>query len=150
MLEIFIDGDACPVKDEIIRVAERHKLKINIACNKWIRFPFTNVEIKQIVVETTPDAADNWIADNVKEFDVVITSDIPLASRCLLKKALVLRPNGDEYNDDNIGMALSMRELNSFLREIGEKSNSNSCFTQKNRSDFLSALETTVQKALRR
>lgn len=149
MLEIFIDGDACPVKDEIIRVAERHKLKINIASNKWMRFPFTNVEIKQIVVEATPDAADNWIADNVKEFDIVITSDIPLASRCLLNKAFVLRPNGDEYNDDNIGMALSMRELNSFLREIGEKSNSSSCFSKQDRSRFLSVLETTVQKSKR-
>lgn len=149
MLEIFIDGDACPVKDEIIRVAERHKLKINIASNKWMRFPFTNVEIKQIVVEATPDAADNWIAENVKEFDIVVTSDIPLASRCLLNKAFVLRPNGDEYNDDNIGMALSMRELNSFLREIGEKSNSNSCFSKQDRSRFLSALETTVQKSKR-
>lgn len=149
MVEIFIDGDACPVKDEIIRVAERHHLKVNVASNGWLRFPFANVEIKQVMLPKTPDAADDWIAENIKINDIVVTSDIPLASRCLQKKALAIRPNGTEFTEDNIGMSLGMRELNSFLREIGEKGSSNAAFTTKNRSDFLSKLETLIQRAKR-
>lgn len=147
MVEFFIDGDACPVKDEVIRVAERHNLKINVASNGWLRFPLTKIEIKQVMLPKTPDAADDWIAENIQEKDIVVTSDIPLAARCLKKKALAIRPNGTEFTDDNIGMALTMRELNSYLREIGEKGSLNGVFTQKNRSDFLSKLENLVQKA---
>ncbi len=149
MVEIFIDGDACPVKDEVLRVAERHKLKINVASNGWLRFPMTSIEINQVMLPKTPDAADDWIADNIKAYDIVVTSDIPLASRCLEKKAMAIRPNGSEFTQDNIGMALGMRELNSYLREIGEKGSCNSIFTSKNRSDFLSKLETLVQRAIR-
>lgn len=149
MVEIFIDGDACPVKDEVIRVAERHKLKVNVASNSWLRFPFTSIEIKQIMLPKTPDAADDWIADNIGANDIVVTSDIPLASRCLQKLALAIRPNGTEFTEDNIGMALTMRELNSYLREIGEKGSCNNAYTAKNRSDFLSKLETLVQRAKR-
>lgn len=149
MTEIFIDGDACPVKDEVIRVAERHKLKINVASNGWLRFPMTLVEIKQVMLPKTPDAADDWIADNINTNDIVVTSDIPLASRCLKKNALAIRPNGTEFTEDNIGMALTMRELNSYLREIGEKGSCNSAFTPKNRSDFLNKLEVLVQRAIK-
>lgn len=147
MVEIFIDGDACPVKAEVIKVAERHGIKINIASNAWLRLGEVGVEVNQVMVPKTPDAADNWIADNVKEGDVVITSDIPLASRCLLKKAYVLRPNGSDFTEDNIGMALGMRELHSFLRETEGKQTYNSGFTTQDRSAFLSRLETLVQKA---
>ena len=146
MVELYIDGDACPVKMEVVKVAERHKLKINIAGNAWIRFPFVSVEINQILVPKTPDAADNWIADNIKENDIVITSDIPLAGRCLQKKALALRPNGTEFTEDNIGMSLGMRELNNYLREIGEKGDYHASFTKQDRSNFLSSLETLVQR----
>lgn len=147
MVELFIDGDACPVKMEVVKVAERHQLKVNIASNGWIRFPFVSIEINQVMVEKTPDAADNWIAEHVCENDVVITSDIPLASRCLEKKALVLRPNGSEFTQDNIGMSLGMRELNNYLREIGEKADYHAAFSKNDRSNFLSALETMVQRA---
>lgn len=147
MVEIFIDGDACPVKAEVIKVAERHGIKINIASNAWLRLGEVGVEVNQVMVPKTPDAADNWIADNVKEGDVVITSDIPLASRCLLKKVFVLRPNGVEFNDDNIGIALGMRELHSFLREAQGTQTFNAGFTTKDRSEFLSRLETLLQKA---
>lgn len=149
MVEIFIDGDACPVKDEVIRVAERHQLKVNVASNGWLRFPYANVEIKQVMLPKTPDAADDWIAENIGANDVVVTSDIPLASRCLQKKALALRPNGTEFTQDNIGISLGMRELNTYLREIGEKGSCNSSFTAKDRSEFLSKLETLVQRAKR-
>ena len=149
MVEIFIDGDACPVKNEIIKVAERHKLKINIASNGWIRLGEVGVEVNQVMVATTPDAADDWIVDNIKEFDIVATADIPLASRCLEKGAYALRFNGSEFTPDNIGSSLAMRELHSFLRETGEQVSYNPSFSTKNRSDFLSKLETLVQRAER-
>ena len=149
MPEIFIDGDACPVKNEVIKVAERHRININVASNSWLRFPFTEIKINQVMLPKTPDAADNWIADNIKTNDIVITSDIPLASRCLNKSAFAIRPNGSEFTPDNIGTALGMRELNSFLREIGEQGSSNSSFIAKDRSNFLSKLETIIQKAIR-
>lgn len=146
MVEIYIDGDACPVKMEVVKVAERHGLKIHIAGNAWIRFPLVNVEINQVLVPKTPDAADNWIAEHISENDIVVTSDIPLASRCLEKGALALRPNGTEFTIDNIGMSLGMRELNNYLREIGEKGDIHSSFSKQDRSNFLSKLETLVQR----
>lgn len=149
MPEIYIDADACPVKNEIIRVAERHGLKINVASNAWIRFPFVNVELNQVVVEKTPDAADNWIADNVKPFDIVVTSDIPLASRCLAAMAFVVGAAGFEFTADNIGTSLGMRDFNAYLREIGAETKEPSSFTQKERSKFLNTLENIVQKSLR-
>lgn len=149
MIEIFIDGDACPVKNEVIRVAERHNLRVNVASNGWLRFPFSTVEINQVMLPKTPDAADNWIAEHIKANDIVVTSDIPLASRCLQKKALAIRSNGSEFTQDNIGMALGMRELNSYLREIGEKGSCHNSFTASDRSNFLSKLETLVQRAKR-
>lgn len=147
MPEIFIDGDACPVKNEIIRVAERHQIKINIASNSWLRLGTVNTDINQIMVEKKPDAADDWIAEHVAAQDIVITSDIPLASRCLQKQAYVLRPNGSEFTEDNIGTSLGLRDLNNYLREIGEKSDYHRSFSPQNRSNFLSALETIVQRA---
>lgn len=149
MTELFIDGDACPVKAEVIKVAERHRLKVNVASNGWLRFGEVGIEINQIILPKTPDAADNWIADNIKRNDIVITSDIPLASRCLAAGAFALRPNGSEFTNDNIGMSLGMRELNNFLREIGEKGSVNAVFTAKDKSNFLNNLENLVQKSLR-
>ena len=147
MVEFFIDGDACPVKDEVIRVAERHGLKINIAGNTWIRFPYVRVEVHQEIVPKSPDAADDWIAENVRSGDIVITSDIPLASRCLEQGAFVIRPNGEEYTSENIGMALGVRDLNKFLRESGGMETFHRPFSKQDKSKFLSALENVVQKA---
>ena len=117
--------------------------------NGWLRFPPVLIKINQVMLPKTPDAADDWIADNINAFDIVVTSDIPLASRCLAKNALAIRPNGTEFNDDNIGMSLGMRELNTYLREIGEKGSLSPAFTQQDRSNFLSKLENLVQKAIR-
>lgn len=150
MLEIFIDGDACPVKKEVIRVAQRHNLKINIASNSWLRFNDLAIELNQVILPKTPDAADNWIAEHIKPFDIVITSDIPLASRCLKVGAYAIRPDGSEFTPDNIGMSLGMRELNNFLREIGQKANSHAAFSPQDRSNFLSGLEVLVQKSLKK
>lgn len=149
MVEIYIDGDACPVKNEIIKVAERYSIKIWIVSNSGMRIPFSTTEIRQIVVEKNPDEADNWIAEKVSANDIVITSDIPLASRCLKVGAFAIRPNGSEFDEDNIGMALSSREINNFLREVGEKGNTHSSFSKEDRSKFLSTLDTVVQRAKR-
>jgi uncharacterized protein YaiI (UPF0178 family) len=150
LIEIYIDGDACPVKSEIIKVAERHNLKINVASNGWLRFGETSVEINQVMLPKTPDAADNWIAENIKKNDIAVTNDIPLASRCLNAGAIALRPNGSEFTSDNIGTSLGMRDFNSFLREIGEKGGVNPPFSQKDRSNFLNSFENIIQKALRK
>ncbi len=149
MTEFYIDGDACPVRDEVIRVAERHGIKINIAGNSWLRLPPVRIEVHRELVPAAPDAADDWIASHVAPFDIVVTSDIPLAARCIEKKAFVIRPDGGEYTAENIGAALGFRELNRFLREIGEKESGGRTFTGRDRSNFLSALENTVRKALK-
>lgn len=149
MTEIYIDSDACPVKNEVIRVAERHNLKIKAVGNSWIRFPPIRTELEQIVVEKTPDAADDWIADHIQPLDIVITSDIPLASRCLALGAFAVGSNGFEFTADNIGVSLGMRDFNAFLREIGSESKENKPFTQKEKSHFLNALENIVQKSIK-
>lgn len=145
MTRIFIDADACPVKDEIYRVAGRHKLMTYVVSNSWLRIPQSSL-IEQVVVDSGFDAADNWIADNTAEKDVVITSDIPLADRCLKNKAIVLGPSGKAFTEQSIGMSLAMRDLNTHLRDTGEISGYNASFTKKDRSNFLNVLENTLQK----
>ena len=148
MTRIFIDADACPVKDEIYRVAGRHKLLSYVVSNSWMRLPQSQL-IEQIVVDDGFDAADNWIAENCGPKDVVVTSDIPLADRCLKAGSVVLGPTGKAFNNSSIGMSLAMRDLNAHLRETGEISGYNASFTKKDRSNFLNVLENTVQKLKR-
>ncbi len=145
MTIIYIDADACPVKDEIYKVAGRHKLKTFVVSNSWLRIPQSPL-IEQSVVDDGFDAADDWIVDHVGEKDVVITSDIPLADRCLKKKAVVMGPTGKPFTEQSIGMALAMRELNTHLRDIGEISGKNAAFSKKDRSNFLNILENTLQR----
>ncbi|WP_373088330.1 YaiI/YqxD family protein [Sneathiella sp.] len=145
MTRIFIDADACPVKDEIYRVAGRHKLLTYVVSNSWLRIP-QSLLIEQIVVSDGFDAADDWIAENARPKDIVITSDIPLADRSLTKGATVLGPNGKGLSGQSIGMALAMRDLNAHLRQTGEISGYNAAFTKKDRSQFLNILENTIRK----
>jgi uncharacterized protein len=146
--EIFVDADACPVKPEIERVAERHKLIVHIVSNGGIR-PSQNPLIKTVIVPEGADAADDWIAEHITDADICITADIPLASRCLKKGAAVLRPNGRAFDEASIGMALGMRDLHKHLRETGQQT-FNAGFTKQDRSNFLNALETAIQSAKRR
>ncbi len=148
MLEIFVDADACPVRDEVIRVADRHELNVHIVCNGGIR-PSRDPRIQIIVVPDDPNAADDWIAERIDAGDIAITADIPLAARCLKKGALVLNHDGKPFTEAGIGMALAMRDLNQTLRESGEISGYNRSFSGKDRSRFLEALETTVHQAKR-
>lgn len=141
---LYIDADACPVKDEAVRVAERHGLEIVFVSNAWMRL-LEGPLIKRIVVSDGPDAADNWIAERATNGDIVVTADIPLAARCLKSGARVIGPTGKPFTEANIGQALSMREFSRHLRETGESKGYNASFTRQDRSRFLQALEEAVQ-----
>jgi uncharacterized protein YaiI (UPF0178 family) len=146
--EIYVDADACPVKAEVERVAGRHGLIVHIVSNGGIR-PSPHPLVKTVIVPEGADAADDWIADRIGGADICVTSDIPLASRCLKKSAAVLRPNGKPFDEASIGMALGMRDLHRHLRETGAQT-FNAGFTKQDRSNFLNALETAVQAAKRK
>jgi uncharacterized protein len=145
---IYVDADACPVKDEAVRVAERHGLEIHFVSNAFMRLPEGPL-IKRMVVPEGPDAADDWIAERIGAADVAVTADIPLAARCLKQGAQAIGPTGKPFTQAGIGMALAMRELSAHLRETGESKGYNAGFTRADRSRFLQALEEAVQRALR-
>lgn len=145
-MEIFVDADACPVKEEIFRVSYRHDLVVHLVSNSWLRIP-VGENVNKVVVGTEFDAADDWIAARASTGDICITGDIQLAARCLEAGAHVIGPNGKAFTNDNIGMALAMRELKSQLRDMGEDRGFNAAFTKQDRSRFSSALELAVQKA---
>ena len=148
-LNIYIDADACPVKEEVVRVADRHTIPVNLVSNTWMRGSDPPL-VRRITVADSPDAADNWIAEQVISGDIVITSDIPLAARCVAKGAKVLRPNGKPLNQDAIGMAVAMRDLSVHLRETGEITSGPLPFTKRDRLRFLDILEASIQSAKRR
>ncbi len=148
MIEIYVDADACPVKDEALKVADRHGLVIHYVSNSWMRLP-EGERVKRVVVAEGPDAADNWIADTIKPGDVVVTQDIPLAARCLKKGARAIGNTGKPFTEAAIGMALAMRDLSQHLRETGESKGLNAVFTRQDRSRFLESLEQAVQAAKR-
>lgn len=144
MTAIYIDADACPVKDEAVRVADRHKLAIHFVSNSWMRLP-ESLNVQRVIVAEGPDAADDWIATRATKGDIVVTADIPLASRCLKAGARVIGSTGKPFTEAGIGMALAMRELQQHLRETGESRGFNASFTRADRSRFLEALEHAVQ-----
>ena len=146
---IYIDADACPVKDEAVRVAERHGLTITFVSNAFMRLPEGPL-IRRVVVTEGPDVADDWIAERIEAQDVAVTADIPLAARCLKKNAQVIGPTGKPFTHEGIGMALAMRDLSAHLRETGESKGYNASFTKADRSRFLEALEHAVQRALKK
>ncbi len=146
MVKIYVDGDACPVKDEVMRVAERHNVKTVIVSNGGLR-PSRDPMIEHVIVPHGADVADDWIADNIDEKDIAVTSDIPLAQRCLDKKARVLGPTGRPFTDANIGMAIAMRGLKQDLRESGEIKGYNPGFTKADRSNFLQVLDRLLHQS---
>jgi uncharacterized protein len=146
--EIFVDADACPVKSEVERVAERHGLIVHIVSNGGIR-PNRNPLFRHITVAEGADAADDWIAEHIGASDIAITADIPLASRCLKKGARVLGPTGKIFTEDGIGLALGLRDLNKHLREATGNQTYNASFKKEDRSRFLNALENEIQAAKR-
>jgi uncharacterized protein len=148
MVEIYVDADACPVKDEVERVATRHQLKTWLVCDGGLR-PSQNPLLQLIVVTQGADAADDWIAEHIGQADICITNDIPLAGRCLKQGAFAIKPNGETYTDDSIGMALATREILQGLRDTGEITGGPRPFSKADRSKFLDRLEVTVQAAKR-
>ncbi len=148
MTAILVDADACPVKDEVYSVAARYLVPVLLVANSRMAVP-QGLDVEMIVVEGTPDAADDWIAENVRAGEVVITADIPLAARCLSAGAYVLGSNGRPFSEDSIGGALASRDLNAHLREVGASGGGPSGISQKDRSRFLSKLDEFVQRGLR-
>jgi len=146
--EIYVDADACPVKDEVIKVANRHELKTYMVSDGGIR-PYPSPLVELVIVEQGADAADDWIAENISDGDIAITNDIPLAARCLEQGAQALKPNGEAFTENSIGMALATRELMQGLRESGEITGGPRPFSKRDRSEFLNALEVVVQKLIR-
>ena len=148
MTRIFIDGDACPVKDEVLKVAGRHELPVVIVANRWHRIDHYLVE--QVVVAEGADAADDVIAERCGAGDVVVTADIPLASRCLAKGARPIDSRGRAFEEANIGMQLAMRDLMKDLRDQGAVTGGPAGFTRQDRSRFLDGLERLVRAAGKR
>lgn len=148
MLEIFVDGDGCPVKDETYVVATRYGVPVALVANSRLAVP-EGFGVELVLVEQGPDAADDWIAENVRPGDVVITSDIPLAARCLDVGARVLGTNGRVFSEDSIGNLLATRDLKTHLRESGVISGGPAPMSAKERSRFLSKLDELVQRGLR-
>ena len=145
---IYVDADACPVKDEIYRVGARYGLKVFIVANSFINVPRDPL-IERVVVSDGFDAADDWIAERVGPCDVVVTSDIPLASRCIKAGATVLGPNGKPFSEAGIGMALATRDLMQDLRAMGTISGGPRPFSRQDRSAFLQALDGALVKLRR-
>ncbi|MBB5695635.1 YaiI/YqxD family protein [Muricoccus pecuniae] len=142
-----MDGDACPVRDEVFRVASRHGLAVTVVSNgsRGVRLPDW---VRRVIVAEGADAADDWIAEAVRPNDVCVTADIPLASRCLAAGGLAIAPGGKVWDTDNIGGALAGREVSRHLRETGQETR-HAAFGAQNRSRFLEALELVVRTAMR-
>lgn len=147
-MKIFVDADACPVKPEVYRVASRYGLAVTLVANSRMRAP-DDGNVSLVVVSRGLDAADDWIVDHVEARDIVITADIPLASRCLEKGASVIGHTGRPFTEDNIGSALADRELLSDLRSAGEITGGPAPLTKRDRSLFLQKLDEAIQ-AIRR
>jgi uncharacterized protein YaiI (UPF0178 family) len=144
LLKIFVDADGSPVKTEVYRTAGRHGLQVAVVANSWMRVP-DHATVEMVVVDGKFDAADDWIVEHCGEDDIVITTDIPLAARCLKNNSRVLRPNGREFTEDNIGEALASREMMSDLRDLGTITGGPSPFQNRDRSRFLHRLDEIIQ-----
>ena len=147
MVAIWVDSDACPVKEEVIRVAGRYHLCVTFVSNQGMR-PSRLPNVQYKVVGAEFDAADNWIYENSSSGDIVITSDILLADRCLTKDCIAVSPTGRVFNKHNIGAIKATRELHAHLRETGDSAGHNPAFSAKDRSQFLQSLDSVIQRAM--
>ena len=153
MIALYIDADACPVKQEIYRVAERHALKgtaikVFVVSNSPIAVPRDEM-IERVVVGAGMDEADNWIAERARRGDIVVTADVPLASRCVKTGASVIGPNGKAFTEDSIGNTLATRNLMDSLRSAGAITSGPKPFSPRDRSEFLSALDRAIVRLVR-
>jgi len=148
-IRIFVDADACPVKPEVYRVAERYGLQVFVVANSFMNVPRSDL-IERVVVPDGPDVADGWIVDRVTPSDIVITADIPLAGRSLRKGASVIGPTGKPFDDNSIGMALATRDLMTDLRSAGATTRGPPPLSRQDISRFLSALDLAVTRLQRK
>jgi len=146
---IFVDADACPVKDEIYRVAVRHGVPVSVVAGQFIRVPQDPL-VERVAAGSAMDAADNWIAERAGPGDIVVTADVPLASRCVKAGAEVIAPNGKPFTEQSIGMTLAVRNLMTDLRSSGELTGGPKSFSPRDRSAFLSELDQTIRRIQRR
>ena len=146
IINIYVDADACPVKDEVIKVANRHAINVFMVSDGGIR-PYQSSLVNLIIVTQGADAADDWIVEHIETGGIVITSDIPLAARCLEKGAKAIKPNGTLFTNNSIGNALATRNLMQSLRESGEITGGPRPFSKKDRSEFLNTLEVVIQNS---
>jgi uncharacterized protein YaiI (UPF0178 family) len=147
-ITLYIDADACPVKQEAYRVAERYRVPVYVVSNSGVQVP-SDPMIARVVVPSGPDAADDWIAERAGPRAIVVTADIPLADRCVKAGAQVIAPNGRVFNESSIGMALATRNLMDSLRSSGEITRGPPPFARRDRSAFLSALDAAVVRLKR-
>jgi uncharacterized protein YaiI (UPF0178 family) len=148
-IRIFVDADACPVKAEVYRVAERYGLKVFVVANSFMNVPSSDL-IERVIVSEGPDVADDWIVERAGPADIVITADIPLAGRCVRNKATVIGPTGKPFTDDSIGMALATRDLLTDLRSAGATTRGPPPLSRQDVSRFLSALDLAVTRLQRK
>ena len=148
-MRIHVDADGCPVKPEIFRVAKRYGLEVRVVANQGVEVPRDPL-VEMVLVGAGLDAADDWIVANVLADDVVVTADVPLASRCVAKGAAVLHPTGRGFSESDVGSALAMRDLLARLREEGQRTRGPPPFTERDRSAFLQALDASIQKIRRK
>ena len=149
MLDIYIDADACPVKQEVYKVADRCELRVFVVSNATMKVPADPDRYRNITVGPGFDVADDWIAENIQAGDICITADIPLASRCLKKGAAALGPRGKPFTEDSIGDTLATRDLMSTLRETGQIGGGPPPMAKKDRSRFLDYLDQIIQRIRR-
>lgn len=145
-ITVYIDADACPVKDETYKVAARYGLMTFVVSNSFIQIPKSDL-IRRMIVDAGPDIADDWIAEQVVAGDVVVTNDIPLANRVLAKKAHALAPNGRAFTPDSIGAALAQRSIMEHIRSTGEITGGPPPFANADRSKFLQMLDQIIVRA---
>jgi uncharacterized protein YaiI (UPF0178 family) len=147
-ITLYVDADACPVKPEIYRVAERHRVKVFVVSNSFLQVPQDPL-IERVVVSSGFDAADDWIAERASRGAIVVTADIPLASRCVKAGADVIGPTGRPFSEASIGMALATRNLMEDLRAMGDVTGGPKPFSARDRSAFLSALDVAINRLKR-
>ena len=150
-MRILVDGDGCPVKSEVYRVARRYGLRVHLVANSWMQAPDTADAsvVEMVVVGQGLNAADDWIVEHAGSDDIVITADIPLAARCVAKGAAVLHPTGRRFTDDDIGSALAVRDLLAGHREAGTRTRGPAPFADHDRSQFLQSLDAAIQRGRR-
>ncbi|HTY21946.1 MAG TPA: YaiI/YqxD family protein [Desulfomonilaceae bacterium] len=148
MIEIYVDADGCPVKEEVYRVARRYGLKVYVVSNSTIRIPQEEL-FELVIVKDQFDAADDWIVEHVRENDIAVSADIPLAARCLEKGARVLDPKGRVFTKESIGGVLANRDLMAHLRDLGNFTGGPGPFAKRDRSRFLQNLDGVIQASLK-